>query len=42
MKSAVIAEAMQTPIEIAALAAEDRDGEAVDAIEECRWRKRAT
>jgi hypothetical protein len=30
------------PIQIAASAAEDRDGEAADPIEECKWRKRAT
>jgi hypothetical protein len=41
-KSAVRAEAVQTLIEIAASAAEGRDGEAADAIEECKWRKRAT
>jgi len=33
---------VQTLIEIAASAAEGRDGEAADAIEECKWRKRAT
>jgi hypothetical protein len=34
-------EQCKTPIEIAASAAEDRDGEAADTIEECKRRKRA-
>jgi len=32
----------QTPFEIAASAAEDRDGEAADTIKERKWQKRAT
>ena len=33
---------MRTPIERAASAAENRNGDAAGTIEECKWRKRAT